>query len=318
MKSISRSQVLVFALALGLSIAAGFLPGGYDAYYFFFRPPPENSLLPAWLYLVSIPLSWLGWPLSWQVLVFTTVLATALGAAVWGNRRWWIAVLSAAMLWNIWLGQIEVVAVAGLIAGGLVLQKKAHPAWLGAAWLAFATKPQVGLGPLLLITWWVWRDQGWKALLWGLAAALPVVAVTFALWPNWLARWIGNVLSAEHTPNWVAAVWPYGLVGIPLALIPQGITRVKRLRMVVAATLLASPYFGLYHTVALLALTPSPLALGLSWLLVFPANLLSRDWMTWGWILPAAVLGVDFVRCYLPLRGAPSQPAAAQTDPPAG
>lgn len=73
--------------------------------------------------------------------------------------------------------------------------------------------------------------------------------------------------------------------------------------MTAAATLLASPYFTLYHTVTLFTLTPSPLALVFSWLLVLPVTFIPETWMTWGWLLPAAILLADVATSFdLPFR----------------
>ncbi len=287
-------------VALGFTVAAGFLPGGFDAYFFYLRTPPDNTPVPAWVYLLTTPLSWLKPPFSWMALTFLTVLMAGLAGRAWGNKNWWVAVFSAPMLWNIWLGQIEVLELAGLALGWLVLNRRAHPAWLGAAWLALAAKPQASLGILLLLTWWVWRDQGFRPLLAGLVTAGLGAAASLLIWPGWPMRWAATLGVFTPTWSWNAAIWPFGLAFIPLTVIPRGISRAKRLRMAAAATLLASPYFTLYHCTALMALTPSAWALALSWLLVYPARALSELWMKWGWLLPAAVLLADFALCYLP------------------
>ena len=292
--------IALIGVAIGFAIAAGFLPGGFDAYFFYLRTPPDNTPVPAWIYLLTVPVSVLGPPFSWQVLTFISVAAAGMAARAWGNRNWWVVVFSAPMLWNVWLGQIEVFGLLGLAAAWLILNRRAHPAWLGFVWLAFAAKPQVSLGFLLVVTWWVWRDQGVKAILAGMLTSALAVGLTLVIWPGWPVRWIETLRVFTPTWSWNAAVWPYGLAAISLAFIPQNISRAKRLRMVAAATLLAVPYFTLYHCTALLALTPSPLALLLSWLLVVPARAMSDLWMKWGWILPAAILLVDFVRCYYP------------------
>lgn len=200
MRNLPRTYIVLIAVAIGFFVATGFLPGGYDAYRHYLNADYTDTVVPAWLFLGTIPFSWLGQPLNWQAFTFVTILATGICAAVWGNRRWWVVVFSAPMIWNVWLGQIEVFSIFGLILGGLVLQKRVHPAWLGIAWLALTTKPQVGLGPLLLIAWWVWREQGWKALLWSVPVVSIAIAATFLVWPDWPLRWIINYQETHPDP----------------------------------------------------------------------------------------------------------------------
>jgi len=301
MKQYPRSFLLLMAMAAGFAIAGSFLPGGYDAVNFFFRPPRADTVVPAQAYLFTVPLSWLGWPYSWQALIFLTVISTGIAAMVWGNRNWWFAVFSAPMLWNIWLGQIEIFSIVGLLVAALLIKRRVHPAWVGLMWLLFSVKLQVGLGPLVLVSWWVWRDRGLKALLWGFPVAGLAFLFTFVFWPDWIHRWLVSLQVVHPNPTWVAAIWPYGLAFIPLAVLPRVDSRRKRLRMVAAATLLASPYFTLYHCSTLLVLVSSPLAFLLSWALVYPASALSETWRMWGWVLPATILLADNFMHYQPM-----------------
>ncbi|HCE17320.1 MAG TPA: hypothetical protein DEQ80_05635 [Anaerolinea thermolimosa] len=301
MKQAPRSFLLLLAVAAGFAIAGSFLPGGFDAFYFFMRSPRTDTVVPAQAYLFTVPLSWLGWPNSWQVLIFLTILGAGLAALAWDNRNWWVAVFSAPMVWNIWLGQIEIFSIAGLLVAAFLIKRRVHPAWVGLMWLLFSVKPQVGLGPLLLVSWWVGRDRGFKALLWGLPVAGLTLAFTFLFWPGWVERWLVNVLYFQPNPTGAAAIWPYGLVFIPLAVLPREVDRKKRLRMIAAATLLASPYFILYHISTLMVLVSSPLAFLLSWALVYPASALAGTWRMWGWVLPATILLVDFTTHYQPI-----------------
>lgn len=301
MKQNPRSLLLLIAVATGFAIAGSFLSGGFDAFHIYLRSPRTDTVVPAQAYLFTVPLSWLGWPYSWQTLIFFTVMGTGIAAMAWGNRNWWVAVFSAPMLWNIWLGQIELFSIAGLLVAAFLIKKRVHPAWIGLMWLLFSVKLQVGLGPLILVSWWVWRDRGFKALLWGLPVAGLAFLLTFVFWPDWVHRWLISLQVVHPNPAWVAAIWPYGLAFIPLAVLPRVADRKKRLRMVAAATLLASPYFTLYHCSTLLVLVSSPLAFLLSWALVYPSSLLSDTWRMWGWVLPATILLADNFMHYQPM-----------------
>ncbi len=314
LNKIPRTHTVLLAVAIGFAVAAGFLPGGYDAFHYFLRQPPSTNYVPAWLHLFTTPFSWLGWPLSWCVFTFFCITIVGATAIAWDNRRWWVVVLSAPMLWNIWLGQVEPVSVLGLLIAWLVLYKNAHPMWMGLAWLALTVKPQASLGVLILVSWWFLRKKGWRAVAWAAFLSLVLIAFTLVLWPGWPVRWISSISNFTPTSTWVAAIWPYGLLAIPLVFVPRKIDPLKRLRMAAAVTLLAVPYFSLYHTLLLLTLTPSPLALALSWALILPVSFIPETWMTWGWVLPAAILLVDLVTSFdLNLRRIftprPSRPA---------
>ena len=296
-----RSHVVILiGVALGFGIAAAFMPAGADvppggdARVFYFRPPGVDTPAPAWVYLLTYPLGLLRWPLGWQILVTLSILAAGLASLIWGGARWWIVVLSAPVIWNFWLGQIELFPMVGLMLGILVWRRQIHPAWLGVGWLALAAKPQVGYGPIVLLTWWTCRDRGLKVLLPASAAAAAILLLTTFLWPGWPGIWLTAVRELNVT-WWDSSLWPYGLLAWPLALVPLRSKPQRRLRMVAAATLLGSPYFAYYHCATLMTLAEHPFALFLSWIPV-TGLLYLENWMCWGWVLPAAFLMIDFLQ----------------------
>jgi hypothetical protein len=295
---IPKSIPLFVGVALGFGIGVGFLPGGFDAYAFYLRWPPSQTVAPAWIYFITYPLGLLKWPIGWQVLTTITILVT--GATCWAmsNRSWWIVAASAPMLWNIWLGQIEVFPIFGILISTLVINKKLNTGWLAIAWLALATKPQVGLGALVLVTWWVVSIQGWRELLLPVIIAIIILAVTILIWPGWPVSWLAHIQKFQAT-WWNASIWPYGLVAWPLALLPRSVDYKHRLRMVNAATLLGSPYFAHYHSVTLLTLCDQPFALLLSWIPVGLFTILGIGWMRLAWIFPAAILLIDVITYYI-------------------
>jgi hypothetical protein len=211
------------------------------------------------------------------------------------------------VIWNFWLGQIELFPTVGLMLSLLVWRRQAHPAWLGVAWLALAAKPQVGLGLIALLTWWICRDQGLKVMFPAGAAAAGILLLTTLLWPNWLMIWLTAI--QEFTPTWWdASIWPYGLLAWPVALLPVSMKPQRRLRMIASATLLGSPFFAYYHCATLMTLVEHPIALLLSWIPV-TGLLYLENWMRWGWVLPAAFLAIDFVEVYRKWSAAGHSPA---------
>ncbi len=264
---------------------------GSDALLYYLRYPPENATVPIWVYLVTYPLSFLGYPLSWQVLATATVFLASVVYVMRGERRWWLVVASAPMLYNAWWGQVEFFSILGLLLGLLVLQRKLHPLWLGVAWLLLAVKIQSNYGLLLLITWWFWREQGWRALLPGILTAAGVVALTLVIWPGWIGRLVG-VYQVTRLGYANASVWPYGLAGWAVALLPLPMAPYRRMRMIAAASLLGSPYFTLHHCLNLMVLNDRPAGLWLSWL---PMVMIwqTADWAMYAWVLPLGLLLLD-------------------------
>ncbi|MEP7357270.1 MAG: hypothetical protein ABI847_08520 [Anaerolineales bacterium] len=320
MPSLNRNvhYAVLAGLALGFGIAVGFLPGGYDAFTFYLRLPNVDTTAPAWVYLVTFPISLLGWPLGWQFLTFISILIAGAAGMVWSNNRWWIVFVTTPMVWNIWLGQIEVFPMAGLLLTGLVVQKRIHPAWLGVSWLALLSKPQVGLGILIMQLVWVWGDAalGKRALAYGVGVSAALFALTVLIWPGWVPNWLMTMRTFAPT-WWNAAIWPYGLLAWPVALLASHKAGPRqKLRLFSAASLLGSPYFAVYHCATLLTVTDSLLAILLSWGIVLLGRGLPEHWMRWGWLLPAGLLAYDLAaRWFAPSRGLQMAADTAAAEP---
>lgn len=299
-----RPFASLVGLALGFSIAVGYLPGGYDAFTFYLRAPAVDTTAPAWVYLLTYPLSFLGWPLGWQVLTLLTVLAAGAAALLWGNWRWWIVLVTPPLLWNLWLGQIELFSLLGLILTRLILDRKIHPVWLGVSWLFLLAKPQVGLGVLVLQGLWLGQDRahGKRAFLYGLGLFVALIALTVALWPSWILNWVTTMRT--FTPTWWnAAVWPYGVVAWPIAIWASvQATPLQKVRLFSAASLLGSPYFALYHCLLLLSVTDNRLAGLISWMILLIGWSRPEQWMPWGWLLPTGILVMDVTHQWLARR----------------
>ncbi len=301
-------------LVVGLVAATLLLPGGFDSHLYFFRDWWPGANAPAWIFLLTAPISRLPWPLPWTVLVVVTAFAARFAASCWGVSRWWVAMFSLSVLWNIWLGQNEVFGIMGAAIGWLVVQKRLHPAWLGIAWLGLLTKAQAGWGLAVLYAWWLWRDRGLKPLLWGGAVAGGVALLTLVLWPGWPVMWVTRLqqLAPQNSPV-NAAIFPIGLAAWPVALMPLRMTRQRRTRMFAAASLLGSPYLNTYHCTTLMTMVDEPALLLISWVTVVPAifsgSNLTVQPVQLGWLIPAAALALDAIQAYR-ARGTPGGVAA--------
>lgn len=294
---------LFIGVLIGIAIGVSFIPGGFDSYYRLLRDMPDFVPTPAWVYLITIPLSKLGWPLSWQVFVLITVLVTAFAHVVIfrDKSKWWTAVLNSAMIWNIWLGNIEGLIIAGFLIGYLVVQKKLHPIWWGIGAVLMFSKPQVGVGLIVLFTFWIWREQGFRKLVLSIIPVAFIWLVCSLIWPDWIDLLIRNTVGTSYD-WWNGSIFPWGLIGWIPALLPIPMAKVRRMRLVSAATLLSSPYLALYHCATLCTLYNKTFVLVLSYVIIVLGLLFTDNWMKLAWILPAVCLIYDACIIFLERR----------------
>jgi len=293
-----KEYFTLFILALSISIATRFWPGGYDALHFYLRAPFPETTAPGWVYLVTYPASWLGWPLGWQIITFLNVWIIGTLALIFDKQRWWVIFLAPPLWWTIWLGQIEFWPASGYLIFLLVKQGYLSPTWLGMSWIAVLTKPQVGLG-LLGYQWYWWYRQKRKkflkraSLLKALLFAVGIVFVSITLWPQWPLYWLQTLRTFQAT-WWNASIWPYGLLTLPFTIyIFPRLREDARIRVVATTSLLISPYFALYHCSTLLAFARDWVTIFFSWLPLILGKGVPEQWMQWGWILPLWVWSRD-------------------------
>ncbi len=275
----TRRQWAVFlGVSCGFSAAAFLLPGGLDAYIFFFRDWYPQAPTPAWLYLFTAPIGLLPWPFSWALWTAITVIGLGLtNLFITQKSRWWIALLSPALLYDFWLGQSEILGVFGLLIGVAVVRRKIPGLWMGLAWILLLTKPQTGLAAAVLFAFWLLYDRRWRDLLLSGIPALGIIGACFFFWPTWLVDWINFMLVFTSTQYKNASVGWVGLLAlIPLLISGRG-SRERQLRMFLAAGLLVSPYLRLYHCVVLQSTEDRPSIGLITWAIFLISLLLGRE-----------------------------------------
>ena len=278
---------------IGLVAVAYIMPGGYDAGLYYLRPWYIDTTTPIYMHWLLAPLTALAWPHGWAALIALTVIGARFAAWAF-KHRWIVSLFSVPLLWTVWLGQIEALVMVGAALGWLVVHDKIHPAWFGLAAVALLTKFQVGTGLFLLFAWWIWRDHGWRPLAWAALVAGGIGLITLIAQPDWIGLWVDRLQRLNPGDKFFSSsVFPYGLIALPLALLPLKIPRIRRARIVAAVTLLASPYFAVYHCSTLMTLDNRRLMTLVSWLPVVP--MLTADNQTFGWIIPVAVLALDLL-----------------------
>ncbi|HRF96664.1 MAG TPA: hypothetical protein PLZ51_15765, partial [Aggregatilineales bacterium] len=115
--------------------------------------------------------------------------------------------------WTVWLGQIEFIAVISVILGWLVIEKKAHPLWMGFAIIGLLTKVQVGWGIAVLFTLWMIQLYGWKSLLWAGMSMAGILGATLVIYPNWIALWLDSLRLLSPSGRYFdSSIFPIGLL----------------------------------------------------------------------------------------------------------
>jgi hypothetical protein len=299
-RSTHRIPPWVFGVALGASVFFYFVPLWSVDWYMVYGPVgrgelfiegflPRNPRFAHWLFWLFSRLPW-----KWDYLALMLVSSLALAAAVyWGGGAYWKAFLSFPFGWLLASGQIDAFTSAGFALSWWALQKRRY--WLMGAGLAFATmlKPQIGLPAVLCI--WLWAENKWKPL--AIPLALTILSlIQFGVdWPiRWASASLGQIgiLEADWANaslfQWIGA-WSL-LAWVPALLVPM--TRLERLRAVMAATALSLPYYPAYQLLNLLvfpasiiewALTALPLAGGLGFAATAAMPLLVIARPVWMW-----------------------------------
>lgn len=259
--------------------------GGYDFLNFFSHYTTQANA-PAWVLLVTSPFGRLGYPLGWYAWVVFSVVLMGLSARVFGNK-WYTVIATACALRVAWDGQVEALVFAGVALAWLVIAKRMSVLWMGAAWLLMLIKPQVTLIVVAVFVFWQWRDTGIESVIMSACVAFVIVSITMMLWPGWTGNFITNNIPFHAPPGVNVSVFPFGLLALPLVLIP-GLDRLGRLRVALAVSLLISPYLQMYHATTLLGVSGSITAAALSWLSLIDIRLIL--------IVPLSTIGAELVR----------------------
>jgi hypothetical protein len=233
---------LILAVIVSAVIFSRILPPAYDfhgVYYpavqdlaagrFSYATSP-GFLNPPWALLMLAPLSWLEADLARAMLVAVTLVVM-----FWAMRDYRrfkfsfpLAAISMPMLAVIWLGQVEVFALAGaLVAYRAVQQRRAW--WLAIGLLLMLIKPQetwIIVGWVLVSSARQWSKIDWLKI--GLPVAIVVGVTSVWLGTGWITRMLGApTVYAQQWQNFalvqLAADLPRG-VNLILWLGVAGIT----------------------------------------------------------------------------------------------
>jgi hypothetical protein len=281
---------------LGLSFALANLGGGLDAYIFFFRDTIWS--VPPWVHVFLKPIAMLVWPYSYALLTFLTLLIFGLTNTAFGGR-WWLAIFSAPVFWEIWSGQVDWMVALGILLAFLVLNGRLRPFWFGLVWIFMFSKPWVGIFAIPFLTWFAYKQYGWKPLLPAVGLSIGIVVMTFLYKPSWYIS--GEIfkpfeLTTRHTAySTNGAFWPWTLFA--WILVPSSKSLPVVLRRILAATLLTSPFLHLYHaSVFTVLIENKKIAAGMfiiGWAIVATSSI-GYNWSSLSWIYPLSFLLLDW------------------------
>ncbi len=255
--------LLVVGLVVGLSIGYALAEGpGHATDWQAFRqwtlglPHDMGIWNPYWAKLLLSPLAWLPQDAGHAVLnglTFMTVLIA-------GNQIW--PLLTFALHDNAWVGNLD-----GFIILGIILARCQSPYITGGGLFLLSIKPQY----LPLGLYYLWRGRDYRLLI------LPFIGFSLSLliYGNWLPEWLAILPPTPHQSvnisfyPWSLPIW----LLIPFAADKE--------RFILAATIVATPYFNQISLITLFAFGWSTWAAAifiiLSWtspLLIGPGALL--------------------------------------------
>lgn len=205
---------------------------------------------PAWLAPILAPFETMPNRMGYFVFLAVTILCVIFGAKKLGGKIVPVLV-SAQMFWVLWWGQIEGLAIFGVVLGYLALETQSLT--LLVLGLLFATvKPQIGLIPILAVWWWFGKELRWKAA--GITALIGAATIAiWGPWPIWIVQNITKLVGHQGFNPWNISI---GLAALPL-FIPAFLLPLdhkKRLMALTATGLLVSPYMPYYSSIILLCM----------------------------------------------------------------
>ncbi len=284
---VDRRQAALVGVVVGLTLAAWFMPGGYDAFHYFLRYP-DHPAIAMWAFFTTYPLSLLGWPLSWMALNALT-LAAGLFAARVAGARWWTILLSAPMAGALWLGQVDGFVLAGAAVALFVMRGRLGWAWLGAAWAMLLIKPQTGIGVVAITVIAAWQARKLRL---PTAVLIAIAAASLIFAPDWILRWPSEAYQQGIVVARNGSAFPYTAMAWTLIAWPAR-TIEQRFKMALCAALLGSPYLTLNHTLAL-TMVGGWAAWAAGWIVV-AASAITPAWHKFVWIIPAACVAAEML-----------------------
>jgi hypothetical protein len=164
--------------------------------------------------------------LPWPVFLAGVLAAQLAVIVAMAGRRWPYVVLFPPVLFNLYMGNVDLFMGAAIVAGFR---------WSGAWAFLFLTKLTPGVGVL----WFAFRRE-WRAFAIALGTTAAIVAVSFALAPHLWFMWADALREMSSLPQ--SVLYPPLMVRLPLAVaITWYAARTDRRWLLPVACLVAVP-----------------------------------------------------------------------------
>lgn len=246
------SRLVLLSLLIGFWIAMIILPSGWDLPVYILPALRGESVdypYPPWSFWFLQPLLWLPFKANYGVLV-GIIIATLVLARRLLRPNAWLLFLSLPFVWVLWYGQFETFVSVGAVLAWVALQRR-QSVWVGIGMALMSVKPQIGFPAALAVLWWL---PTWKQRLF--AAAIPgglILTSLAVVGPDWFFVWLGKLsFWLDYYTNgslyWWVGPWAY-LLYLPALLLP--LERLQRYRLILATTLLTSPFVPNYSQLVL-------------------------------------------------------------------
>jgi hypothetical protein len=222
-----RTFAMILGGALLLAPLVDLLPMlGFDWYYFFNAGNPIHSLssplstYPPFANVILSLLTWMPWRDSLAILNAITLVSVAIGTWKQGGRvgSVLLAILNAPVLFLLWIGHPDALALSGVLTGFIPL---------------ILVKPPVAIWSILASRKLVF----WTAV---------ILLVSLVAWPLWFLNMAQATSLSVPAFGWPVFGWPLAVVGV-LLLAGAGD---NPYRLMAAGTFL-TPYLLPYHLAVL-------------------------------------------------------------------
>jgi len=247
-------NILWWSLALAIGVGVAALPySGYDWLYYFYPQLKDGNavriLNPLWVYLPFLPLQLASWKVAHILFALANVGLIGLAIRLTGAKRYFV-ILSLQFVNIFWLGQLDILTAFGVGLGYWAVKEK-KPHWLGLSFLFLLSKPHIGI---FIALFYFLKSRDLRSLIVpaiGLGLSMIVFGVA---WPiEWVETLIAEVSGDRFTglPRNIS-LFPYGLALFALLAVPLSFDR--QIIVVVAATMLSTPYAPIYSLIILFVL----------------------------------------------------------------
>jgi len=261
--SLTVQEVALIGFAFGVAVVFAWLvPGaGVDLRYAYL-PVAHDDLRgfynPYWVRPFFELLSQLPFRIAYFSLMTLSILSTVAAVKIFGGQLIYV-IPSYQFIYLLFYGQIDAFIVLGLALEKLATQKK-RPYLFGWGALLSLLKPQISS----IATLYLWLQlKTWKNRIMSLVPMVITFAISVLYYGWWLSEWIHHLKNNELSRLGSISLWEFigpwaSILWLPLLLKPC--KDYDCLKLILATSALAMPYYQQHSLVTLQVLPIGPIA----------------------------------------------------------